>query len=54
MAVPEVKIIKPGDPEFDEIARQCTPPKKIRVRHGMNRIFIEFGGRRNGVPKAWR
>lgn len=33
--------LQPGDPEFDRIAKQCTPPSKIKTKHGMNRVFID-------------
>lgn len=30
----KIKHYKPGDPEFEKIAAQCTPPNRIEDRHG--------------------
>jgi len=37
---PTATLIERGDPRFDEIEAQCTKPKDIKVRHGMNQSFI--------------
>ena len=32
----KIKHYKPGDPEFEKIAAQCTPPKQIKDKPGSN------------------
>lgn len=33
----ESRVLKPGHPEFDKIAQQCTPPEKIRAGISIDR-----------------
>jgi hypothetical protein len=51
--VNDVKIYKPGDPDFDKIAAQCSKPsncKKPRIINITADIAYSERYRRNGSP----